>query len=668
LDHGKRRGTYRLHVDADEMDLGNEPPLSVDGETSGLVDRRRVSVQWFSGTILTGLCGAALMGGAVFAALDGETNFATVPERVEIALRGAVGGAVDRLLSSTRKSDRLPPAAELNSLRKVIRQTTTSRGPNNREIVRVRPFVRVAGNLSLSVSDLSANIPPFNAQKMMLADGALPGANGADDSPDAELDAEVLFTMRDLASVLPRVKIAAVLSQDDVLMRVRDAAIATGSVAPRAPAGEPKSSMKLAYAAEGSPDPYAGIVTRIVPENITLLAKTAGQTTGGNGWSERTITLKKGDLISTVLRDLGATPEEVKAIAAALGVRGRDGGVKEGLKLRVLLAPTNDGKRLQPIRVVLANDAGIDAVVALSDLGKYVSVDVRSMDSDMSQARDEEEDDGKGVRLYQSIYETALRNQVPRPLIDDLIRIYSYDIDFQRKVAPGDSFEILFAGEDEGANDSKTEVLFAALTTGGETRRFYRYQSTDDGVVDYYDETGKSAKKFLVRKPLAEGIMRSGFGARNHPLLHFTKMHTGIDWASPMGTPIYASGNGTVDKVGWEGGYGKYIRLRHTNGYETAYGHMSAFARSMEVGKRVRQGQVIGYVGSTGLSTGAHLHYEILINGRFVDAMKIRLPRGRVLEGGLLASFDQERGRYDQMMRTDQRGGAAPRVAQTGTR
>ena len=216
------------------------------------------------------------------------------------------------------------------------------------------------------------------------------------------------------------------------------------------------------------------------------------------------------------------------------------------------------------------------------------------------------------MRLYQSIYETAMRNQVPRPVIDDLIRVYSYDVDFQRKVQPGDSFELLFAGEDENIIDgSKTEVLFASLTTGGETRKFYRYQSTDDNVVDYYDETGKSAKKFLVRKPLADGIMRSGFGSRNHPILGSTRMHTGVDWGSNMGTPIFAAGNGVVEKAGLEGGYGKYIRVRHANGYETAYGHMSAFARGMEPGKRVRQGQVIGYVGSTGLSTGAHLHYEI---------------------------------------------------------
>src|SRR2546421_576166 len=178
LDHSRRRGAYR--VDAEHIDLGNEPPLLVDGERSEL-DRRRVSVQWFSGTILTGLCGAALMGGAVFAALDGETNFATVPERVELALRGAVGGAADRLAGAARKADRLPPVAETNSLRRTIPVTLPSRGANNREIVRVRHFVRVAGNLSLSMSELSANIPPFNPQKMMLAD-AMPGAPPVDDA------------------------------------------------------------------------------------------------------------------------------------------------------------------------------------------------------------------------------------------------------------------------------------------------------------------------------------------------------------------------------------------------------------------------------------------------------------------------------------------------------
>jgi murein DD-endopeptidase MepM/ murein hydrolase activator NlpD len=649
LDQGKRHGALRSSLEAERIDLGNEPPLSVDGESSGLVDRRRVSVQWFSGTILTGLCGAALMSGAVFAALDGETNFATVPERVEAGLRGAVGGIAERVANVTRKADRLPPPGEANAARQIIRVSTTTRGSGNREIVRVRPFIRVAGNLSLSVSELSANIPPFNAQKMAARSEGIPV--NAQDAAGAEPDAEVSFVTRDLNAVLPRAKIAAAASLDEVLARVRDAANWDGNLGQKQPViASALPTTLTAYAPERHGDPYAGFEPRIVPENVSLLPKTTAQVTGGNAWNERTVVLKKGDSVSAFLRELGATPDEIKAITAAFGGRGKDSSPRDGYKLRVLLAPGSDGIRLRPVRVVIATDAAVEAMVAWSEMGKYVAVDVRRANSVASSSSDDD-DDGKGVRLYQSIYETALRNHVPRPVIDDFIRIYSYDVDFQRRVQPGDSFEVLFAGEDENPGDnSKADVLFALLTTGGETKKFYRYQTTDDNVFDYYDETGKSAKKFLVRKPVSDGNITSGFGGRNHPLLGYDKMHTGVDWGSSTGTPVFAAGNGVIDKIGWEGGYGKYIRIRHANGYETAYGHMSAFARGLEAGKKVRQGQVIGYVGSTGLSTGAHLHYEILINGRFVDPMKVKLPRGRVLEGALLAGFDQERTRLDTMM------------------
>jgi murein DD-endopeptidase MepM/ murein hydrolase activator NlpD len=659
LDHGKRRGTYRMSGEADRIDLGHEPPLSVDGESRSIIDRRRVSVQWFSGTILTGLCGAALMGGAVFASLDGQSNFATVPERAQPALRGSG----DRP-ATARKSDRLPPPAESESQRRVIRDTQTSR-VGNREIVRVRAFVRVASNLALSTSELSANIPAFNPLRMQAAElDAAP----ADDPPSAEVDAEVSFVTADLSAVLPRAKIAAVLTVDDVLGRVREAVNWTGSVPSRQLASELPRGGRLAYAVEGNPDPYAGFEARIAPENVTLAPKTRTQTTGGTAWTERTVSIRKGDSVASALRELSARPDDIKAITAALGARGREGGVRENHKLRVLLAPTDDPKLMHPIRVVIANDSAVEAVIAWSDLGRYVQVDIRNLETEVARSRqqqqEEEEDDGRGVRLYQSIYETALRNHVPRPLIDDIIRIYSYDIDFQRRAQPGDSIEILFA-EDEGG-EGKSEVLLASLTTGGETRRYYRFQSADDGLVDYYDETGKSAKKFLVRKPLTDGIMRSGFGNRHHPLLRYTKMHTGVDWAAPMGTPIYASGNGVIEKMGWEGGYGRFIRIRHANGYQTAYGHMSAFARNIDEGKRVRQGQVIGYVGSTGLSTGAHLHYEIIVNGRHVDPMKLRLPRGRVLEGAALTTFEQERERLDNMItRAGPTRVNPPRVAQT---
>ena len=654
------------------IDLGNEPPLSVDGSEAAVIDRRRVSVQWFSGTILTGLCGAALIGGAVFASLDGEMTFAKVPERVDGALRGAFS-ANDRT-ATLHKSDRLPPPGESTASRNVVKVSTVTR-VGNRDVMRVRPFVRISGNLSMTTSELSAKIPPFNAQRMLTDVGTTTQAASEDpNNPEAvEPDAEVSFVTKDLATVLPKAKLAAVVALDEVLMRVRDAANWRGSGGVRytslanaaADASGAQSDLKLAYATEGNvSDPYAGFETRVVPENVTLLPKTKDQITGGNPSGERVHVVKKGDSIASILRDQGATPDEAKAVALTLGPRGRDGGLKEGQKVRILMAPSGLGPaaRLQPYRVIVANESTVEAVAALSDVGKYVAVDVQSMNTVAEAATgkddDDDDDDGSGVRLYQSIYETALRNKVPAAVIEDMVRIYSYDVDFQRKVQPGDSFDVFFAGEDEGtASNEKTEVLFASLTVGGETKKYYRFVTPDDSVVDFYDETGKSAKKFLVRKPVNNAIMRSGFGGRRHPILGYTKMHTGVDWATPYGTPIFASGNGVVEKVGWEGGYGKYVRLKHNNGYETAYGHMSAFAKGMEPGKRVRQGQVIGFVGSTGMSTGAHVHYEILVNGRFVDPMRVKLPRGRSLEGIVMTSFEKERDRLDTQM--NNRGSAA---------
>jgi len=654
------------------IDLGHEPPLSVDGSEAAVIDRRRVSVQWFSGTILTGLCGAALIGGAVFASLDGEMTFAKVPERVEGALRGAFG-ANDH---SLKKSDRLPPPGEATAARNVVRVSTVTR-VGNRDVMRVRPFVRISGNLSMTTSDLSAKIPPFNAQRM-LSDVGSPAPAASDDpnNPDAaEPDAEVSFVTKDLAPILPKAKLAAVIALDEVVMRVRDASNWRGNGGVRyaalanatADVSGAQSGYKLAYAAEGNvADPYAGFETRVVPENVTLLPKTKDQITGGNPTGERIHIVRKGDSVASILREQGATPEDARSIASTLGGRGRDGGLKEGQKLRILMAPAGPGQRLQPYRVIVANDSTVEAVVALSDLGRYVAVDVQSLNTVTDTAdNDDVEDDGvSGVRLYQSIYETALRNKVPAAVIEDMVRIYSYDVDFQRKVQPGDSFDVFFAGDDEGStSNEKSEVLFASLTVGGETKKYYRFQTPDDAIVDYYDETGKSAKKFLVRKPVNNAIMRSGFGSRRHPILGYVKMHTGVDWATPYGTPIFASGNGVVETVGWEGGYGKYVKLKHNNGYETAYGHMSAYAKGLEVGKRVRQGQVIGFVGSTGQSTGAHVHYEILVNSRFVDPMRIKLPRGRSLEGSLLSGFEKERDRLDAMM--SNRGSAA-RISDAG--
>src|SRR5271169_502886 len=652
LDQARLRGANR-RFDAEAINLGNEPPLSVDGGTGGLVDRRRLSIQWFAGTILTGLCGAALMGGAVYASLDGETNFALAPERVELALRGALAGR----LSGIHKTDRIAAVSESSVARQIVRVPISTR-VRERELVRTRSFVRVTGNLALSLSEISTNIPPFNPQKL-LTDGV---ANTDEPPPAAEPDAEVTFVtcdflpaggakgkvtsaVCDLNSLLPKIKQSSLLPLDDVITRVRDVASKTASSPLLANADMSATpGIRLNYAAEGDTDPYVGFEARVVPENITLLPKTNGNI----DWSEHLVVVKKGETVGSILRELGSTPEEIKGILAVLGARAREGAVKEGQKLRVLTAAVGLG-HMKPLRLIISGDNGAEAAAAISDTGKYVTVDIRNVVTGVAEGdEDEAGDDGSGVRLYQSIYETALRNNVPTPAIEEMIRIYSYDVDFQRKVQAGDSFDVMYS--DDENNDGKSEVRYVSLTVGGETKRYYHYQTADDGTYDYYDETGKSAKKFLVRKPVAVGIMRSGFGERNHPLLHYMKSHTGVDWAAPFGTPIFAAGNGTIDEIGLKGGYGKYIRVRHANGYQSAYGHMTAFARGLNVGSRVRQGQVIGFVGSTGLSTGAHVHYEILVNDRFVNPMTVKLPRGRVLEGTSLALFEKSREQLDSLM------------------
>lgn len=621
-------------------DLGNEPPLSVDGGAIGDLARRRVSIRWLSATVLTGLCGATLMGGAVWASLDGESVFAIQAERIEAVVSGA-GGGDNR--SGLRKSDRLVKGPEAPAAKHTIRAPTTTR-MGDREIMRMRPYTRVAANLSLNPSDFASKVPPFNPLKLF-AD-ANPGAANEETINSVEPDAELTLVMRDLSNIPSRAKPSQLQNLDEVIAKVRDAANSGGRQVTTALLAPMRQTLK----GQDDPDPYAGIDVQVVPENVTLLAKITLDAAAQGDNSERTVALKRTETLSASLRELGATPDEARAIVQAFAKHVRDGDWPEGTRLHVLFTRLASG-RLAPARVTLLGDTGAEASVAQSDAGRFVQVAVTRQDvvDKTDDGKDEEEDNGSGVRIYNALYETALRHGIPKAIIEDMIRVYSYDIDFQKKVTPGDSFEILYSGDDEAADQGRSDVLYTALTVGGETRRFYRFQTSDDGLVDYYDDNGKSAKKFLMRKPMNGGIMRSGFGGRRHPILGYYKMHTGVDWAAPRGTPIMASGNGTIEKAGWESGYGKYIRIQHSNGYETAYGHMSAFARNSSAGARVRQGQVIGYVGSTGLSTGAHLHYEVLVNGHHVNPMRIKLPRGRSLDGRMLADFERERTRIDDL-------------------
>lgn len=646
MESGRRPTGGGRHTPPPVIELGNEPPLGLDGDVEEPIDRRRVSIRWLAATVLAAVSGAGLMGGAVWAALDGEYRFAQLPEIARLALR-QVG---ERASNIARKSDRMSLLADHSTARQTLRVSTTTR-VGDREIVRVRPFVRIATNLAVTPSEYASSVPAFNPVKLMAED-----EERGDEAPQIEPTGELTIVMRDLLQAPANARVAAVVRNEDVHYAVRQALLsnADGEALRPTITASLGGIGALAYAAEGDVNEAISAIA----ENMNIVPKTASEVSGGNSWSERTVVVKRGESLPGLLKDFGATPQAVTALVGAFGSRGRDGGLKEGNRVRVLLDTLADGQA-QPLRVSIFNEQGHLATVALADSGRYVTVE-EPRQIDVAALGDvDESEEGPGMRLYQSIYETALRNDVPRPMIENIIRTFSFDVDLQRRVRAGDSFEVLYAG-DEGENSS--DVLYASLVFGEESRRYYRFLTPDDGIVDYYDEAGKSAKKFLVRKPMTGGVFRSGFGPRKHPILGYVRMHTGIDWAENAGAPIFAAGNGTVIKAEWDrGGYGRRIEVQHLNGYVTTYSHLSGFARGIQAGSKVRQGQIIGYVGNTGLSTGPHLHYEVMINGNFVDPMRIKLPRGRELDGRILAQFERERARIDSIL---ERGAAMPRVAQ----
>ena len=364
------------------------------------------------------------------------------------------------------------------------------------------------------------------------------------------------------------------------------------------------------------------------------------------------LTLKEGQTLLSALMDKGAVKARALKLIRALEPIYPTKDLKDGqtFSLTVQLSKDLEGRDIvEPIRLSFRPEEKQEIVVEMDENGRYLSRNIDDSTAGIQIASRERR--RSKARIRKSLYVAAKEQGVPEPIIIEMMRVHAYDVDFQRQIRPGDSFEV-FYGAPDGSQDPKSRnvVMYSALTLSGDTKGYFRFTTPDDGITDYYDDNGKAATKFLTRTPINGARISSGFGWRRHPILGYTKMHTGVDFAAPFGTPIKAAGNGVIEKIGRVGAYGKYIRVRHANGYKTAYAHMSRFAKNLKVGSRVRQNQVIGYVGSTGRSTGAHLHYEVLVNNKAVNPLKLQLPTGRQLDGKMLALFKQEKARIRSLM------------------
>jgi murein DD-endopeptidase MepM/ murein hydrolase activator NlpD len=356
----------------------------------------------------------------------------------------------------------------------------------------------------------------------------------------------------------------------------------------------------------------------------------------------RNVTVQSGDTFASVLTKAGASADEANAAIASVADVYNTRHLRVGLPISVYFQ--HDGpEEARLVGLAFRSEPGASVTANRTAAGGFAARQVL-MPLTYEIAR-------IAAKVDTSLYASALELGATDREVAALADAFAYDVDFQRDVQPGDNFELVFERfyDDQGATVRTGDLLFVALDTRRGPRNFYSFAAPGDSKPAWYDVNGKSAQRFLMKTPINGARLSSGFGMRLHPILGYSRMHRGTDFAAAVGTPVMAAGEGVVLRASPFGTYGNYIRLSHGDNYDTAYAHLSRFAAGVHAGARVRQGQVIGYVGTTGRSTGPHLHYEVLHAGQQINPMGMRMPTGRNLEGRDLELFKLERARIDRL-------------------
>lgn len=628
-------------------ELGDEPPLNGAGR-NGPPDRREISARWLSGTFLTGITSSILMGVALFAALDAGN----VVLRASQAATPVGGDLAVTASGEATKTGRLVASRILASTSDRRRmEISTLQREDDVDIVRTVPFVHVEMALAAGHST-DRDYPAFDPLEVFAEETPAAPTVAMGQIYGAKVESEVSlrttpFPLADVAydsrSELSAEEVEAVVRNTGAILTDGDIQVAALHYVDPQRFGD-----GLAGTALGN----YGI--RVVPENVSIAPRepAAGST---SEFAEDMVVARREEPIAELLAEAGYDDPPSVAMAEAVAKLVDTETLSAGSVLRIGLEIS--GERARIMRASLYQEAAHRATVAIDDRGQFVPGDEPEPNPAISIAMQGSIPvvgaTGNLPSVYDGIYRAAYSYGLNRDMTRQLIRLLAAEVDYQSRLGPTDRIELFFSNPD--ADDNATgdsELLYVSASFGATTRSFYRFQM-EDGTLDYFDEDGRSARQFLLRNPVPNGRFTSGFGSRRHPILGYVRAHTGVDWAAPRGTPIIASGNGTVEKAGWAGGYGRQTIIRHANGYVSSYSHQHAIADGVAPGARVRQGQVIGYVGSTGLSTGNHLHYELIVNGTKVDPMRVRLPQNRSLEGAELEVFAYERERIDALLNGD---------------
>ena len=394
------------------------------------------------------------------------------------------------------------------------------------------------------------------------------------------------------------------------------------------------------------------------------------------GVENRTVTLDRGDTLAGAMEDAGVSPSDANAAIAALGKDFDPRALKAGMSFDITysLAPTAAPAKPKTT-VIMVNHKAVTVPLEADDesgatagasqtIARLLSLHFSpSIEQDITVTRTtdggfdaqkvqktlEVHHHRAGATIDSSLYLAGMQAGIPADIVVDMIHMFSYKVDFQRDLKPGDKFEVYYDYyyTPEGQPARTGEISYARMTLGDRDIVLYRYQPDPNEPADYFDAKGQSAKGLLMKTPVDGARISSGFGSRFHPILGYTRMHKGVDFAVPTGTPVMAAGEGTIAFMGWENGYGNFVKITHNNGLATAYGHLSRFAAGMHKGSRIRQGEVFAYSGMTGMATGPHLHYEIIVNGTQVNPLTLKIADGRILSGSEHRDFMDQRLKLD---------------------
>ena len=349
-----------------------------------------------------------------------------------------------------------------------------------------------------------------------------------------------------------------------------------------------------------------------------------------------TYSIKKNDTIEKILKKFDIREEDIKNISVKLKQK--------------KLSNIYSGRKLDLVLKDLGNNSNT-VINLLYPINNTSSIEVRKFKDDYNIKENILKLYRKEIvvknKISNNLYNAAIEVQIEPNIIIEFARIFGFEVDFQRDIRKEDWFEIYYEKfeDDNGKVRDTGKIIYASMYVNGEEINLYNFKFNDE--EEYYDIKGKSITKSLMKTPINGARLSSSFGMRKHPILGYNKMHRGTDFAAPSGTPIMASGSGTITRARWCGGGGNCIKIKHNSTYETIYAHMKSFAKGIKEGRKVRQGQIIGYVGSTGLSTGPHLHYEVVVNGKKVNSQKLKLPSGKILKGKARELFELERIKID---------------------